>query len=136
MKVTLKLSQDPAAGKTHTQLTVERCVALLSKLKISSTAFYTLSAVDDHDGLWQAEQGVCIDIYSVDKATVCEQLWPHLEREFGLECIHVHELGHGFNGCIFDWMRESACPASARRKAREAPATVGIVGNGVFASAS
>jgi hypothetical protein len=119
MKATLKISQGAKAAETHAKLTLGACVALLSELKVASTAFYTLSAVADEEGHWQAEQGVCIDVYGVDKEKICEELWPRLQKDYGLDCIHVHELGHGFNGCIFDWMRETACPASVRRKALE-----------------
>lgn len=122
MKATLKLSQDLKAADTHAKLTVEACATLFSEMQVASTTFSTLSAIKDNDGHWQAEQGVCVDVYGVDKKKICEKLWPRLQKEFGLECIHVHELGHGFNGCIFDWMRETACPADALRNALAAQA--------------
>lgn len=91
---------------------------ILCQLEISGTATKTCSAVEDDNQCWQAEDGVALDLYGVSKNDVCERLWPVLKDRFDLECAHVHELGHGFNGCIYDWMRPSVCPAAARRKAK------------------
>ena len=115
MKVTLKLSQDSAAMEAYQKLTARSCTRVLSELRISATATPTLSAVDGDDGQWRVEEGVSVDAHSVSKEQICNDLWPCLQRTFGLECIHVHQAGHGFNGCIFDWIRETACPARLRR---------------------
>ena len=45
----------------------------------------------------------------IDLSTCGSQ--PMVDNDLGLTAV--------FNGCIYDWMRESACPATARRKAKE-----------------
>ena len=131
MDVTLKLSQHSSVqGGTHSELTVDRCVALLGELQIASSVSWTLSSVQDDPGGWRAEPGVRIDAYGVDKKKIGEELWPRLKNDFGLECMHVRELGRGFNGCVFDWMRDTACPAAMRRRARAHDPPAGLAGAG------
>ncbi len=125
MKVTLKLSQDEtlvsAAGRDGLLLlNASNCAPLLVRLGVAATVVDSISSVDQDEGAWKTERGVTVDLYGVTKADVCERIWPAMRDLFALECIHVHELGHGFNGCIYDWMRPSSCPMSVRKKAREA----------------
>jgi len=135
MKVTMKISQTRKPDEACT-LDVEECVRILCQLEISGTATKTCSAVDGDNQCWQAEDGVALDLYGVSKNDVCERLWPVLRDRFDLECAHVHELGHGFNGCIYDWMRPSVCPAVARRKSKSSDAVESVQGPEPVASPS
>ena len=120
MKVTLTLSQEEA--QSLLPLNTANCVPILTRLKIAGTVTDTLSSVDDDCGAFAPEKGVVMDLYGVTKADVCERLWPVVRDVFALECLHVHELGRGFNGCIYDWMRPSCCPMTVRKRARETAA--------------
>ena len=42
-----------------------------------------------------------------------------LRDAFRLECMHVHEAGRGFNGCIHNWTKESSCPTYLRKQLRK-----------------
>ena len=97
----------------------ELVVGLLSRFSIAATATSTLSSVES-DGEWRGEAGVSVDLYECSKDVICSRLWPALlEAMPRLECAHIQEHGSGFQGCIYDWLRPSACPASFRRREAE-----------------
>ena len=120
MKVVLHASQSGASsqGRISNPLTSESCVSILCDLGLSGTAWETHSSVKNIDGRWEVENGVRVELHDCTKDDICMRFWPALQNSFDLECLHVHEIGHGFNGCIHDWTKETECPV--KQKARSA----------------
>ena len=116
MNVVMRISQSAAAAHQNC-MSLQACVEILCALKLMGTAHKTVSSVDDDAGCWRSEAGIELDLHGVQKADVCERLWPLLQQRFGLECAHVRLRNGQFAGCIYDWMRPSACPAVLRRRA-------------------
>ena len=114
MKVTLKISGE--LGGEKPQPTAFVLAKILSDLKVPGTVYDTFSSVDT-DGIFGVEVGVVADLYECTREIICKKLWPVLKDKFDIECAHVSEAGKGFNGCIFDLMQTSACPAKLRRMA-------------------
>lgn len=63
----------------------------------------------------EIERSVIIDLYSAEKQHTIEVLWPALRDSLGLTCIHVHEVGRGFTGCVHDYMQLSLCSHNIRK---------------------
>jgi hypothetical protein len=122
MQILLKISAAPNEAEGRTAPTAWACTRLLCDLKLSGTASNTVSSVDESADAWAIESGVALEIYDCTKGDRCDRLWPQLKVQFPLECAHVKVMD-GFSGCIYDWMRETACPMRQRR--REALAASG-----------
>lgn len=58
----------------------------------------------------EIERSVVIDLYASDKENITDVLWPALRDSLGLICMHVHEFGRGFTGCVHNYIGESKCP--------------------------
>ena len=120
---TLKISGERnccgGTGAAKPKPTGARCAEILSALRLSATVTDTLSSVET-DGEFGVEVGVTIDVYDCSKADICERLWPSLTRAFHLECAHVTESGKSaFQGCIYDFRRETSCPGKSKKLAKE-----------------
>jgi hypothetical protein len=98
-------------------LSAEACVDIARQFSVAATAHDTVSSVDDDHGCWRSERGVTLALYSVSKDRVGQSVWPALCSQFQLECAHVST--EGFKGCIYDWLRPSACPALVRKSCDE-----------------
>ena len=116
MDITLSISQNDAAPGVYSPLNAAACLEVLLRFELAGTVATTLSSVDDRHGCWRSEAGVRIDVYNVSKDFVTDSLWPTLQNAFGLECAHVITKDGAFRGCIFDWLRTSACPAAIRKR--------------------
>lgn len=121
-KATLRLSLPPPARAVEV---AQACVRLCAEVGAPATIAPTWSAVGDDHGHFAAEEGVAIELHASSHALICRRLWPAFRQEFPeLECLHVQVAGRGFNGCIYDYWRPSACPAAlrARERRRGSPA--------------
>lgn len=58
----------------------------------------------------ELECSVIIDLYATEKEQIIGSVWPRLKEALSLTCIHVHELGRGFTGCVHDYMGTTVCP--------------------------
>jgi len=67
----------------------------------------------------EIERSVIIDLYSAEKEHTVSVLWPALRDALNLTCIHVHELGRGFTGCVHDYMGNTVCPHRVGENAPE-----------------
>jgi hypothetical protein len=126
MNVVVTISQSLQAARTAC-LNKRDCIEILCHLKLGGTATKTLSSVDDEQGCWCAESGIKLELHGVSKEDVCERLWPLLKQRFHLECAHVRLCNGHFSGCIFDWMRPSACPVSQRRAAARTDSSFSLI---------
>ena len=77
----------------------------LQKMKLPVTITSTNSVVVDMLGRHNVEPGARI-IFS--RKEDLERAWPELAEEYGLGCGYLRTWN--FNGCILDFLRESACP--------------------------
>lgn len=115
-KATLRLSLPPPA---RAEDIARACVRLCAEIGAPATVAPTWSAVGDDHGRFAAEEGVAVELHGSSHALICQRLWPAFCREFPqLECLHVQVAGRGFNGCIYDYLRPSACPAALRARER------------------
>lgn len=110
MNVTLRVSQGISFERV---LSAEAVVQQLCEMNMQGTVTASVSSVDDDLYQCYAEAGVILDLYKSSKQEVTERLWPQLRDIFSLECAHI--TAPDFRGCVYDWMRESQCPASRRR---------------------
>lgn len=113
MKMTIRISllkDDVPSGASFACL----CAELLLKIPVACTVIDTLSVVET-DGAYSMEPGVIIDLYGTSKKIIETQVWPSLQRQFpSLECAHIND-GTSFQGCIYDYLRPSACPENIRK---------------------
>ena len=113
-KIVVSVSQS-APDVQIPALNADKCAMVLSTLQLPATVHDTASSIDDDCRVWNVEKGVVIELYNASKHDVCHRLWPQLRDIFHLECAHVREVGGGFSGCIYNWMRPSACPMVERQ---------------------
>jgi hypothetical protein len=119
-KITVKVSLPPPASAGAM---ARDCARMCAAQGLSASVTPTYSAVGGDDSVFAEEAGASIELHACSREAVCGRLWPALLAAYPLlECAHVHEAGRGFNGCVFDYMRESSCPAALRRKKGGAPA--------------
>jgi hypothetical protein len=81
----------------------------------------------------ELERSVIIDLYSAEKDHTITALWPALRDALNLTCIHVHELGRGFTGCVHDYMGGTVCPhhvAETAPPAAHVPMPSNLMGGG------
>jgi len=87
---------------------------ILKDLNVSATITVGTSVCPDDDqpdkDVRRIEQSAIIDMYSVDKRKIIDEIWPSLRDALDLTCAYVHEDGIGFNGCILDYDVPSRCP--------------------------
>ena len=118
MKISIPVEEGDWAASV--ERLIRRCVEILKHFEISGTVIETLSSVKT-DGVWGTEVGVSMDMHECTKEQICYRVWPALQEAYpSLECAHVHVLGSGYNGCVWDMMRPSVCPANVRALAAEA----------------
>ncbi len=113
-KVTVRVSLPPPA---EPETMARECARLCAAHGLAATVSPTFSSVGDDDEHFAEEAGAAIELHACSREAVCGCLWPALLTRYPLlECAHIHEAGRGFNGCVFDYMRESCCPAALRHK--------------------
>ena len=57
------------------------------------------------------EQGCTVTLTGLRPDLIGTRVWDVLKPRFGLTCAHLSIPGR-FNGCIYDFIRPSACPAN------------------------
>ena len=66
--------------------------------------------VHPHNYNYTIETGCQIKFGSHPPHMLNSLFWTRLKNAFQLQCAHVHVEGK-FKGCIYDYLRESDCPA-------------------------
>ena len=70
----------------------------------------TNTTVFEKNGEFTLEKGCEIKIVNHKPSLVDNTFWNKLKTKFELECAHIAVDNGRFSGCVYDYLRESACP--------------------------
>ena len=62
------------------------------------------------NGEFTLEKGCEIKIVNHKPSLVDNTFWNKLKTKFYLDCAHIAVDNGRFSGCVYDYLRESACP--------------------------
>lgn len=109
MKAELKIS-------SLSLINYREVAVLMAGLRVSSTVYETMSSVSGQDDEgYVIEYGVCIQLYNVNREMIKDAIWPSLREAYEIECAHISDT-EGSSCCIYDYIRDTACPASVRHR--------------------
>jgi hypothetical protein len=89
----------------------------LRKAGIMSSVMSNTSVVYQN-AQYQLEPGCRILVNECDKKTLNHSIWQPIKTMGNLSCAHVHVPGQ-FSGCIYDYLRDSACPGAKGNEVRD-----------------
>lgn len=105
MNVRLRLS-----GK---ETNVEAILGICTSNSVEATLVRTEN-VYLKDGTYELEPGVDLIMWGVSKETVVETIWPAMREAGAYRCAHVSTFHSNYEGCIYNWMQPTQCPATPR----------------------
>ena len=91
--------------------TIKSCdtvVDFFRKNKIMCSVSENTSVVP-YDGVYKVEKGCRVIFNSHKPKMIDNEFWDSIKNEFNLTCAHLKVEGK-FKGCIYDYLRKSACP--------------------------
>ena len=86
---------------------IESCTEVAKYLNAIGIECFTVYNTTAHMG--KIENGCNITFPRISKKTIVDT-WPLLKQRYGLGCAHISVPPY-FSGCVYDYMRDSSCPA-------------------------
>jgi hypothetical protein len=95
-------------------VTADKVATLLCDLGMEASVSPTTNVCKNEDGRFQIEPGARIIMCDCTRSAFIATVWPALKDAFSLRCGWMDASTKSFRGCTENYIRNSACPGSAR----------------------